>query len=67
MVSACATRLSDTAGMVEPVNDAYVLAHRVAENIDDDLAGWIALERRKFVRNIVFDADVLEPDGIEHA
>ena len=53
--------------MIEPLNDADVLADRVAEDIDDHFAARVALERREFALDEVLDAHVLQPDGVDHA
>ena len=57
----------DTLGLVEPLDDRDVLAYRVAEDVDDDLAEGVALERRQLALEKLHDAHVLEPDGVQHA
>ena len=57
----------DAVGVVQALDDRFVIGHRVAEHVDDDLAGGIAAERRQFLLDELDDADVLQPDGVEHA
>ena len=57
----------DAVGLVEALDDGDVVADRVAEDIDDDVAAGIAREGRKFFGDELFDADVLQADGVEHA
>ncbi len=42
----------DALGLVEPLDDPDVLAHRVAEDVDDDLAEGIAPERRQLALDV---------------
>jgi len=57
----------DAFGLVEPLDDRNVLAHRVTEDVDDDVAARVSAERRQLAGDEVFDAHVLEADGVQHA
>ena len=54
-------------GLIEPLDDPEVLTHCGAEDIDDDLAEWISLQRGQLAFNEVLHADVLQTDGVDHA
>ncbi len=57
----------DALGVVEPLNYGKVLAHRVAEDVDDDLAVGIAAERGQLAFQVVVNANVLQADGVKHS
>ena len=57
----------DSRGLIEPLDDRDILAHRVAEDVDDDVAAGIAAERRQLAADELLHAHILEPDSVEHS
>jgi hypothetical protein len=53
--------------LIEPLDDRDVLAHRIAEDVDDDIAAGIAAERRQLAADELLHAHILESDGVEHS
>jgi hypothetical protein len=57
----------DAFRLVEAIDDGEIVVDFVAEDIDDDPAAWVSAQGRQLLREELFDADVLEPDGVDHA
>ncbi len=57
----------DALGLVEPLDDPDVFAHRIAKDVDDDLAVGITAKRGQLAFKVILDPNILQPDGIEHS